>query len=418
MMQLLKNQKVKTLILPLVIILVSFALFSYLKNTKPQAEPIDIEERAWPVEVLQLEQPKHASQLSLIGRVESQQLIRLHAPLNADLVSLPLQVGDVFDAGAELMAFDANQVAWQVQTAQADLNEAQALLTAEQAQQTTERARLGREAALLALKQKDVERNQQLVERQLASQSVVDQAQEALNRQELTWLNAQLQVEQQASRLAQAQARVARAAVKLETVQRQAEQARYTAPFAGRIMARHAAEGEPLSLNNPVLDFYSLDQLELRVTLPLDQVAVIQAALKEGQAIEGRLAAYQEPVHFARFDASATVRGLDAWLAFDQPTLSRPGEMHEIQLAVPLNQPAFALPYSALYGQNRVFLVVDNRLQAKPVQRVGDWMHDGQRWALVRGDIAIGDRVLTTQLPNATSGLRVQPLTSENETPL
>ena len=401
---------IKTILVPLLILLLGLGIFNYLKSTKPVAEAIDIEERAWPVEVLSLTQHQIDSQLALVGRVETQQRIRLHAPLNADLVRLPLQVGEAFEAGAELMAFDDNQISWQLQSAQADLSEAQALLVAEQTQQASEHEKLAREAALLSLKQTDVARNQQLVARELASQQVVDQAQEALNRQELTWLNAKLQVEQQASRLAQAQARFDRAQVQLETVQRQAGQARYLAPMAGRVMARHAAEGEPLTQNSPVLDFYSLDSLELRVTLPLDQVAAIRQAVKSNQPLAGRVLPNDEAVVFSRFDASASVRGLDAWLAFTNPSDSRPGEMREIVLSVPLAELAFAVPYSALYGQDRVYVIDGERLVARKVQRVGDWMQDSQRWALVVGDLALGEQVLVTQLPNAVDGLRVRVL--------
>ncbi|AEG30862.1 efflux RND transporter periplasmic adaptor subunit [Thiomicrospira cyclica] len=401
---------VKTILLPLLILIIGFGIFNYLKNTKPVAEPVDIEERAWPVEVLSLNTQQTATQLSLVGRVETQQRIRLHAPLNADLVSLPRQVGERFEAGAELMAFDDRQVAWQLQAAQADFNEAQALFAAEEVQHVNEREKLTREAGLLALKQTDLQRNQQLVARELASQQVVDQAQEALNRQELTWLNAQLQVEQQTSRLAQAQARLDRAQVQLDTVQRQAEQARYIAPMPGRIMARHAAEGEPLTQNSPVLDFYSLDSLELRVTLPLDQVATLQAAIAQAQPISGQLLGTDEPLEFSRFDAVASVRGLDAWFAFTLPTQSRPGEMREMRVSVPLESPAFAVPYSALYGQNRVYVIDSERLVAREVKRVGDWMQGTQRWALVVGELALGEQLLVTQLPNAVGGLRVRPL--------
>jgi len=263
---------------------------------------------------------------------------------------------------------------------------------------------------LLALKQTDVARNQQLVARELASQQVVDQAQEALSRQELTWLNAKLQVEQQASRLTQAQARLERAQVQFDTVQRQAGQARYIAPMPGRVMARHAAEGEPLTQNSPVLDFYSLDSLELRVTLPVDQAAAIRNAVTGNLSVAGRVLPDDEVVVFSRFDASATVRGLDAWLAFAKSSDSRPGEMREIILSVPLAQPAFAVPYSALYGQNRLYVIAGERLVARNVKRVGDWMQGSQRWALVEGELMLGEQVLVTQLPNAVGGLRVRVL--------
>jgi len=66
----------------------------------------------------------------------------------------------------------------------------------------------------------------------------------------------------------------------------------------------------------------------------------------------------------------------------------------------------------SIYENDRVYQVVDDRLQALTVERVGDHATDaGEYRILVRGEgLRPGARIITTQLPKAISGLRVQPV--------
>ncbi len=58
-------------------------------------------------------------------------------------------------------------------------------------------------------------------------------------------------------------------------------------------------------------------------------------------------------------------------------------------------------------------VVEDDRLQGITVERIGDHRaSDGAYRVLVRGDgLRPGSRIITTQLPKASDGLRVQPIT-------
>jgi HlyD family secretion protein len=69
-----------------------------------------------------------------------------------------------------------------------------------------------------------------------------------------------------------------------------------------------------------------------------------------------------------------------------------------------------ALPALAIYGQNRIYRIVDQRLEALSITRVGDWTSPtGQQLTLVRSaELRSGDQVLITQLPNAVTGLLVE----------
>jgi len=68
------------------------------------------------------------------------------------------------------------------------------------------------------------------------------------------------------------------------------------------------------------------------------------------------------------------------------------------------------MPFNALYGLNRVYRINDGYLEAVKITRVGEYENSqGQTQLLIRSDtLQEGDRVVSTQLPNAITGLRVE----------
>ena len=64
------------------------------------------------------------------------------------------------------------------------------------------------------------------------------------------------------------------------------------------------------------------------------------------------------------------------------------------------------LPQTALYGGDRVYVIDSGKLAARKVELVGAAGED----LLLRGNIAEGERVLTTRLSTAREGLAVKEL--------
>ena len=68
-----------------------------------------------------------------------------------------------------------------------------------------------------------------------------------------------------------------------------------------------------------------------------------------------------------------------------------------------------ALPPQAIFGTDRIYIVKDNRLQGRTIERIGDIRDsNGESKVLVRStSIQPGEQILSTQLPNAMTGLLV-----------
>lgn len=77
-----------------------------------------------------------------------------------------------------------------------------------------------------------------------------------------------------------------------------------------------------------------------------------------------------------------------------------------VSLQAPKVANVFAVPFSALYGADKIFLI-DNEtseLVSKVVKKIGE---NSAGEVLLKGDLKTGDKILTTHLPNAIRGLKV-----------
>ena len=74
-----------------------------------------------------------------------------------------------------------------------------------------------------------------------------------------------------------------------------------------------------------------------------------------------------------------------------------------------------AVPYQAIYGNSRLYLLKQNRLQGITVESVGQYVDtDGTAMLLIKSpQINSGDEIVITHLPNAVSGLKVRSVGDE-----
>ncbi|MFO7704831.1 MAG: RND transporter, partial [Halopseudomonas sp.] len=299
-----------------------------------------------------------------------------------------------------------------VKQAEADLADAQAQLLSEKLNHRNDQQALGLERRILDNAQKSFKRIEQLIARELVSRAELDNAQDIVERAALTVATRQRSIDSHASRLAALQARAERAQAALDSMQRDASRSRFMAPFAGVVGSVAVAQGDQVSANAPLLDFYPVEDMELRASLPQIHAQEFIQALSEGQQLVARTLERVPPLSMtlARIAGQADARGVEALFTLDQPVTGlRVGNLLAISVPKPASENSVALPYSALYGNDTVYALVDGRLSRIEVRRVGETrQEDGQRWILVQSEaLAAGTRIVTTHLPNALQGLKV-----------
>ncbi len=386
-------------ILPLIILALGVGGFMVLKATRPQPDPVAPKERVWRVETQAVTPGAHRPELALFARVEAPDRVRAAAPVVGRLLEVRVRDGERVEKGALLARLDPRDLEPRVAQARADLDK-------ERLKVRHDQEALDQERALLALAQAAVERADKVKAQNLGSASDVDQARESLARARLAVTLREQSIAEHPARLASLEARLAEA-------ERDLSRGAIIAPFDARIGTVEAAAGEQVQPNQTILTLYPLDGLYLRAKVPGNRSPELRQALAAGETLRAR-AHYAGRTFGARLEriaGEADARGVDALLKLDPGAEPPLGAFVDLVLERPPAAETFSLPFAALNGGERVFAVNGGRLQAVPVERVGEISVNGTSEVLVRAPgLAAGARILVTHLPNAVDGLKVQEL--------
>jgi multidrug resistance efflux pump len=111
--------------------------------------------------------------------VETPHRASLRAAVNADVAEVPTAEGRQLSAGEPLVILDDREIELVLRQRQADLAEIEALIDSERQRHQSDLAALKRERVLPELAEQAVARAQDLYQRNLGSQSLLDEARQA-----------------------------------------------------------------------------------------------------------------------------------------------------------------------------------------------------------------------------------------------
>ena len=348
-----------------------FALLMATREPKPALQPA---EQAWRVTVEPLRYGEFAPSLLLYGQLESPSAASLAANIAADVVQVNVLEGDLVKKGQLLVRLDDDDPRINFEG---------------------HRDALKHEQQLLGLARKDHVRAEQLFKDGLASAADVDAARQVVEQRGLA---------------------VAARKHNLESARLTLDRARITAPFSGRITQVAAAVGDRAQPGQVLVSLYDPSRLELRAPLPQPYLSRIQTALTaqgplpatvedNGSVVQGELVR----VSGAARSGSGNVDGFFRF-AEDHPDWE-PGRSLAIALMLPAEPNVAAIPYEALYGRKRIYLVDNGRMAGVDVETIGEYREPGKKprllvhAAALRPDLPL----IITQVPRAVDGLKVTP---------
>lgn len=398
-------------LIPFLIVAVGIAGFLLLKMTRPEPVEVSATERSWRVDVQAVEPGTHTPVLALYGEVLAPEQLTVTATLAGRIGERPVAEGQRVSAGDLLVALDDADIGPALAQAEAQVADLEAQIRSEQVRYRTDRAALASEQAIVENARRQLERTRALVDRNLASREALEAATDTAARAELTVNTRQRAVEEHPSRLQSLQAKQAQAEANLESTRRDAARARMVAPFDGIVTGVGVARGDQVSRNEPLLSLYPIDGLELRARVPDVFLAELQDALAAGEALTATSADGEHRFRLARFAGTSDASGTEAILELEgEPGGLRPGALMPVTLQRAARNNSVSIPFSALYGADSVYLLTtDGRMERATVERIGEAQGEsGERRLLVSGNALVaGARLITTHLPNAITGLKV-----------
>ena len=400
------------IILPILILSGAIGVFAALKATKPVQPPAKVGERVWRVEVEPVQPRTLAPLLTLYGKVESASLFKAAAPAPSRVDRVLVREGERVKQGRLLAVLDPRDFLPRLDQARAEVAELEAQLRSEEIRHGSDQTALKQEQKLLELAGAGVGRARKMLKQRLGSDSALDVAEQDVARQELTVTTRRLAIADHPARLNALEARLARARARREEIELDYERSRVLAPYAGIVAGVEVAEGDQVTDNAVLLSLYSPDSLEVRARIPATFQHELQRALAAGYPMQGefRIGDDRIGLTLARMAGEADPSGVDALFRIGHGRewlLS--GQVLRFSVRRMPRDNVVPVPYQAVYGGERLYLLQEGRLRGLKVETLGAFMDEGgnERLLVHTPELSDGDRLVITHLPNAIDGLRV-----------
>ena len=400
-------------LLPMAILAAAVSGFIYLKNSQPEVPAKPITEQVWGVSSHVVALQGIAPEVTLYGAVEAGETAQLSSTVNAFVTQVNIGRGDSVNKGQTLVILDDSELRLTLAQRKASLRDVEARIKSEINSNKTNQLALIIEQQLQAINQKNFERQQQLVAQKVAPTSRLEDATRALQQQQLSLLNRKNTIADHPNRIAQLESQVTQSKIQLQFAELDLERTNIVAPFDGRILSVDTASGNRVRNGDRVITLYNTQSLEVRSQIPARYLPMMQTA-DSGRGLKASIFHHGQTYHLTldrlSAEASNSQGGIDAFFILDGNQNIEVGRNLQVTVKLPTEANVAALPAIAIYGQNRVYRIVEQRLEAVDIQRVGDWKSPtGESLTLVRSaQLRSGDHVLMTQLPNAVTGLLVE----------
>jgi RND family efflux transporter MFP subunit len=307
----------------------------------------------------------------------------------------------------------------------AELAEGEARLSELRDEIAAERELLATVSEQLELRRRDLERTANLKRTGQTSEKAHDDAALAVNATIQTRLERRQAIGRLSARISQQEAVIARNRAALERAERDLSDTEISAPFTGYASDVEAAIGKRLAVGESVARLIDASSLEVRFELPNADYARLvssgdgrtpepQSGL-EGLPVEviwrvgERAFSYTGEVKRTDAEIDPATGGIGLYAVISTngaDSVLRPGAFVEVLVPDVRYEQVIAVPESAVFGEDIVYIVENDRLAVRQVEIVrefGDQVY-------IRGDLAEGAIIVARQFPNIGAGLKVHSL--------
>lgn len=388
-------------------VLTSASIFA----TGPDAEPEIRTEKSWPVSVLAIEPHRLNPTFLAYGRIESSNVAKIRTDLIAEVVAVHVKEGDWVAQGEVMLTLGDAEVRLRLLQRKAELAQAQATLQSiktefELMEQTT-----AHYSSMQRIAQDKLTRYQELMAQRLISQELLDEVVSQSNQATIQYQTHIRQLADAPNRITSQNAQIAKAQALLAQAELDLDKTQITAPFSGPVLAVFVAPGDRSNLGSVLVELADASGFEVRVPVP--EVHDTRFANRKNSPIVATTpSGHQIPLTRLSSQVRQGQIGVDAFFKLDVAAdgpLPVLGRLIDLKITMPAEPNVVALPVQSIYENDRIYEVQENRLRAIVIERVGEFQTDsGEYRILVRSpELKSGQKIITTQLPKAISGLLV-----------
>ena len=364
--------------LPVLILIVVILIAFYLSATRKELVPVERAERSWAVDVVPASYADVRPELKLYGQV----IAGRSSELRSQVAGRIIEVGDNYRDGGVVAA---NEMLVRIDPFDYETALAE------------QRSILKEAEVALAKSLRNYERATELHAEKNVSDQFLD--------------DAELDLRQQEARLEQQQIAVKRA-------ERDFADTWIKTPFPGVVANSGAQLGQRLNTNDMVADLIDLDRLEVRFSLTNAQFGrllgaaedIAQRPVRIDWEIGNETLSYEGVITRAGAEISSSMGGVMVYASVinaNEVVRIRPGALVSISLNDKIYKEVLEAPDSALYSDNTIYLVEDNRLIRRAVDVKG--FAEGRVFFVADGEpIPAGAKIVVTQLREAGVGALVE----------
>lgn len=401
------------ILLPIVILAAAVGVFRALKATKPEQASPQVQERVWRVQAEPISPRRLAPELELYGRVETPDMLRAAASAAAWVTEVAVRDGDLVRDGQLLLRLDERDFLPRISQAEADIAGLEASVASERNRYESDRLALEQEQRLLEIARNSVARQERLKTQKVGAEQALDEASQAEALQALAVSNREMSLGDHPSRLRELQSRLTSARARLDEVKLEYERATIRAPYDGIVSGVEVTVGDQISKGAVLLRMYAVDSLQVRARIPAPYQGELIAGLGGDEPLDAvaQVGDAKIALRLDRLAGEADPSGVDGlFRVMDDPQLLRLGQMLTLRLERSPRDDSVALPFRAVYGGDRLYKLEDGRMVGVQVESLGGRIDDdGTELLLVHSpELRDGDLVVTTHMPNAVDGLRVE----------
>jgi len=408
---------------PIVLIALGIGALLLFKANRPQTPSPQSIEKSWVVDVAPVATISLSPTLTLYGRVESPHESRLTATVDADVNQVNIFEGETVTAGQVLVFLDDRDVRLLLAQRNAELAEIEALIGSEKEKYKYDQEALAHEKELVRYAQRQVNRQKNLTKSKIGTELGFDEAKQVLEKQALVVRSREYSIRDHHSRIKQLTARQSRAIAQRDQAKLDLDRTRVSAPFAGRVTAVHVSPGDHVKKGGAIVDLFDLRRVEVRAQIPTRYVSTFRNAVNNSQSLTAHFKQNEDEflLHLDRLSGRVQKGqgGVDAlFIVESEYALLEMGATVTLLVDLPVQANVIALPHAAIYDNDRVYKLVEDRMRRVSIERVGEWTDSGgATHILIRSnELNKGDQIIISQLPNAVEGLKVRLETLNNKT--